>query len=272
MQHKHTMGIKDIFIDFDGTKSIIIDDHNQGYIYIPARKEFILIPEFAKTFSGAVWDLAQPNTFVIFDTKQCVVYYFVQHSIRGRYVEKVGAFPITSDQTPILLHDGELCFAISGGKLSSTRLATHYFNGIDDKEQLENFKILRRYEDAWKICKRLDDQEKEWRLIALQAIEDLNLDFAIKSFRIIGDAGMVFALQEIQSIEDINLISGYCAMLLERIDEAKTFFTDSTNPHEALQLCRDLMQCEQALVLAASLAPQEVPFIAKDYAQQLEFM
>lgn len=265
------MGVKDIFIDFDGTKAVIVDDHNQGYVYIPATKEFIIIPEFAKTFSTAIWDLAQPNTFIVFDTKLCSVYFYVQHSIKGRHIEKVGSFPINSDQTPILLHDGELCFALSGGKLSASRLATHYFNGVDDAEQLKNFKVLRRYDEAWKLCKKMDDQDKQWRLLALQAIEDLNLDFAMKAFRIIGDAGMVMALEDIRNYEDVNLVSGHCAMLLERIDEAKTFFTESANPLESLQLCRNLMQCEQALALAASLAPNEVPFIARDYAQQLEF-
>jgi hypothetical protein len=45
-----------------------------------------------------------------------------------------------------------------------------------------------------------------------------------------GDAGMVFALEEIKQTEDINLLTGYCAMLLNRMDEAKTHFAKSSNP------------------------------------------
>ena len=34
---------------------------------------------------------------------------------------------------------------------------------------------------------------------------------------------------------------------------------------------RDLLQWDQALHLANKLAPQEIPYISKEYAQQLEF-
>lgn len=82
---------------------------------------------------------------------------------------------------------------------------------------------------------------------------------------------MVMALEDIQYVEDLNLLSGYCAMLLGEIELAKTLFTKSYNPKEALELCRDLLQWEQAMALASSLAPEEVPYIAKEYAQQLEY-
>lgn len=31
--YRHMMGIKNIYMDLDGTKMIFIDDHNQGYVY-----------------------------------------------------------------------------------------------------------------------------------------------------------------------------------------------------------------------------------------------
>jgi len=34
---------------------------------------------------------------------------------------------------------------------------------------------------------------------------------------------------------------------------------------------RDLLQWDQALHLANKLAPEEIPYISKEYAQQLEF-
>lgn len=33
--YRHTMGIRSIYSDTDGTKIAFIDDHNQGYIYCP---------------------------------------------------------------------------------------------------------------------------------------------------------------------------------------------------------------------------------------------
>ena len=43
------------------------------------------------------------------------------------------------------------------------------------------------------------------------------------------------------------------------------------SPVEALNMRRDLLQWDQALHLANKLAPQEIPYISKEYAQQLEF-
>lgn len=82
---------------------------------------------------------------------------------------------------------------------------------------------------------------------------------------------MVVALEEIQYVEDLNLLSGYCALLLGEVELAKTLFASSSNPKEALELCRDLLNYEQALALANNLAPDEVPYIAREYAQQLEY-
>lgn len=39
----------------------------------------------------------------------------------------------------------------------------------------------------------------------------------------------------------------------------------------ALDLCRDLLQWEQAIALADTLAPEQIPLIAREYAHQLEF-
>lgn len=264
------MGIKEIFLDVDGAKAVLIDDHNQGYVYIPATKDLILIPEFSKTCKTIVWDVSQTNTFLTYDGKLCTIYIYIHHSINGKHVEKIGENPIVSDQIPLMMHDGELCISLSDGKLSTIRLGTHYYSGVDQKEELKNMKLLRKYEEAWKICKTIDNREECIKLGNL-AIEDLNVQFALKVFRSIGDVGMVYALEEIQNIEDNNLLCGYCALLLEKIDEAKGFFSESIQPLEALRLCRDLLQCEQAIALATSLAPEQVPFIAREYAQQLEF-
>lgn len=81
----------------------------------------------------------------------------------------------------------------------------------------------------------------------------------------------MYALKNISSIEDLNFISGFCALLLGETDKAKTFFAKSISPHMALDLCRDLLQWEQAIALADTLAPKQIPFIAREYAHQLEF-
>ena len=46
---------------------------------------------------------------------------------------------------------------------------------------------------------------------------------------------------------------------------------NSSTPKEALNMHRDLLNWEQALKLATRLAIEEIPYISKEYALQLEF-
>lgn len=94
---------------------------------------------------------------------------------------------------------------------------------------------------------------------------------ATKVFRNIGDVAMVYALEEIHQIEDLNTLAGFCAVLLNEIDEGKALFAKSGNPSEALELCRDLLQWDQAMALASTLAPDQLPYLAREYGAQLEF-
>ena len=82
---------------------------------------------------------------------------------------------------------------------------------------------------------------------------------------------MVWALQKLENIEELALLSGHVCTLLEDYNQAEKFFLQSSEPVEALYLRRDLMQWEQALSLAQKLKPDEIPYIAREYAQQLEF-
>lgn len=82
---------------------------------------------------------------------------------------------------------------------------------------------------------------------------------------------MVWALQKLENIHEVNLLAGHVCALLCQYDAAEKFFLNSSQPVEALNLRRDSMQWVQALNLAQSLKPSEIPYIAKEYAQQLEF-
>lgn len=55
------------------------------------------------------------------------------------------------------------------------------------------------------------------------------------------------------------------------IAEAQKLFLSSSRPLTALEMRRDLLQWEQALALAKTLAPDQLGPISREYAQQLEF-
>lgn len=86
-----------------------------------------------------------------------------------------------------------------------------------------------------------------------------------------GDANMVLGLQKIQSIEEKNLLAGHICLLLGEYTDAQKLFLSSSRPLAALEMRRDLLQWEQALTLAKTLAPNQIPLISREYAQQLEF-
>lgn len=81
----------------------------------------------------------------------------------------------------------------------------------------------------------------------------------------------VWSLQKLENIDELALLCGHVSTLLNDYNQAEKFFLRSSQPVEALNLRRDLMQWEQALNLAQKLKPEEIPYIAKEYAQQLEF-
>ena len=82
---------------------------------------------------------------------------------------------------------------------------------------------------------------------------------------------MVWAIQKLEDINEFSLLCGHVCTLLGRYDDAEKYFLQSSQAVEALYLRRDLMQWVQAMSLAQTLKPDEIPFIAREYAQQLEF-
>lgn len=230
----------------------------------------ISIPNLSKHVSGILWDFSSPSIFVAFDSKICSTYTFIRHSVDGKCVRKIGDTKILSDQIPLMLFDGELCLYGSGGKLTNLSLDTHKFSiSMSASDQLDQLIKLQKYQEAWDLCKALNDDEN-WRKLGMICINDLEVSTAIRVFRKIGDASLVQSLEAIKYIEDINLLGGHCAVLLNRYDEAKQLFAKSNNPLEALDLCRDLLQWEQAMALSGNFARDQMPFIAREYAQQLE--
>lgn len=223
-----------------------------------------------KQATGILWDFSHPSIFIVFDGKVCVTFVFIRHSVDGKCVRKVGETKLLTDQIPLMLYDGDLCLYSNGGKLTTISLETHKFApSLDVATQLEQLIQLQKYQEAWDLCTSISD-EASWRKLGETCIKDLEIMFAIRVYRKVGDAAMVQSLEEIKFYEDANLLSGHCAVLLNRQDEAKQLFSKSSHPLEALDLCRDLLQWEQAMALSSNLSKEQTPFIAREYAQQQE--
>jgi hypothetical protein len=70
--------------------------------------------------------------------------------------------------------------------------------------------------------------------------------------------------------EDKHLLAGHICLLNRDYAKAQSLFLNSSAPLTALDMRKDLLEWAIAEKLAATLAPQQIPFICKEYAQQLE--
>lgn len=103
------------------------------------------------------------------------------------------------------------------------------------------------------------------------ALRQLDVEVAIRVFRQIGDVGMVWSLEKLREVEDKKVLCGHVALTLGDHNLAQTYYLQSSMPVEALNMRRDLLQWDQALHLANKLAQEQIPYISKEYGQQLEF-
>ncbi|KAL3180068.1 hypothetical protein MRX96_037454 [Rhipicephalus microplus] len=171
---------------------------------------------------------------------------------------------------PLLLHNGSLTCQTQSGKTALLLVTGTEDKGRNsERELLTECLKLRRFNTAWQVCQRIDSK-KEWTEFGNSALFNLDLDLAIRIFRQIGDVGMVWSLRELCEIEDKSLLAAYLAMFKGDFGVAQELFLASSQPTAALQMRRDLLHWEQALQLAKRLAQQEIPFISREYAQQLE--
>eukprot|EP01107_Rhizomastix_libera_P015516 TRINITY_DN5887_c0_g1_i1.p1 TRINITY_DN5887_c0_g1~~TRINITY_DN5887_c0_g1_i1.p1 ORF type:complete len:575 (-),score=134.22 TRINITY_DN5887_c0_g1_i1:663-2351(-) len=159
---------------------------------------------------------------------------------------------------------------------SSSIKSGSFIGGVDsylpEKRKAHFLQLLKlnRIKDARLIALGLNSSEC-WSALATAALSNLELSTAIEAYRNLGDAGMVLSLQSAQYAEDTNLLAGHAHSLLGNYNEAQKLFLSSPIPSIALRMRRDLLHWESALQLAKQLAPEEIPKISTEYAQQLEF-
>ncbi|XP_074649650.1 WD repeat-containing protein 19-like isoform X1 [Tubulanus polymorphus] len=278
-EFRHVVGIRKLFPDPSGTRLVFIDDKSDGYVYNPVNDQIIEIPNFSSTTHGVLWEnwLPDKRIFISYDDDTIVTYLLHKESYKGSKVVQVGNTKLPYGHVPIMLYNGEVTLQTQSGKVQTLVLSTHDFEGkpLDQspaelKDALEKCLALRRFKDAWTYCDLLCKRE-HWLELGRVALENLEIDMAIKVYRHIADAGMVMSLQKIKNTEDRNLLAGYIAMFMEDFSLAQDLFLASSFPSAALEMRRDLLHWDEALKLAKALAPEQIPFISKEYAQQLEF-
>ncbi|XP_046667542.1 WD repeat-containing protein 19 [Homalodisca vitripennis] len=278
-EFQHVISIKAVYPDMVGTRLIFIDAKSDGYIYNPVTDDLVLIPDLPTSAAGVLWDTWHPdrNVFIVYDSENMYTYIHIRDSIKGQRVVRVGVTKLPTDQIPLVLHSGEVTLETSGGKLNSVCLSTHTTAPVaaalgqsDSLHSILDLHLaLMRYNEAWNVCLILDEQEA-WVKFGQSALRNLDVTTAIRVYRQVGDAGMVWSLESIQGVENKKLLAGHIAMFLQDFDLAQDLFLESSEPVTALTMRQDLLQWAEALRLATTLDPHQIPYISLQYANQLE--
>ncbi|CAD5124243.1 DgyrCDS12539 [Dimorphilus gyrociliatus] len=276
-EFKHITGITYLTSDPYGTRLVFIDDKADAFVYNPVNDEQVAVPQFSAKTTGILWDQWQldKGVFVSWDEEFIYTYLYSRDSIKGPDCKLIGTTKLPFGHIPLLLVNGDIYLHTTSGKVITSTLDTHV---SEDEVQTEEQKIeamrkciqLGRYKSAITYATSLDKKEF-WKEIGDHCLTYLDVETATRAFRQMGDVGMVLSLEDIKGIDDKNLLSGYISMYLNEFDMAQELFINSEKPSAALEMRRDLMHWDAALQLAKALAPDQIPYISKEYAQQLEF-
>lgn len=280
-EFRHVVGIRRIFPDLGGTRLVFIDDKSDGFVYNPVNDQVIEIPQFSSTTKGALWEnwTGDKGVFITYDEEKIYTYLYCRESTKGPIVEYVGESKLPYGMVPIMLYNGEITLQTQSGRIQTQILDTHtalYTENLEDmtteevKNGLKQGIAIRRFKEAWSFCEKLNDMVA-WIELGRSAMQAIEIDYAIRVYREIADVGMVTSLQQVKHLEDKNLLSGYVAMFLSEFNLAQDLFLASSKPLAALEMRRDLLHWDSALQLAKALAPEQIPYISREYAQQLEF-
>ncbi|KAL1529596.1 hypothetical protein AB1Y20_000539 [Prymnesium parvum] len=280
-EYKHEAAITKLFPNELGTRVAFIDKTWKAFLYNPVNDYLIPIPSISPTTSAILWDQADWGVLVSHDSKAFNVYAYAPHSIYGPTVTPVATgIKYASGLTPIIVHNGTVTCQGSNGSITNVPLPTHEaINFVSQRggagpEKLktcfqQNLSLL-RLARAWDVAVLLNQRDL-YLALGQATMKLLDVALAIRVYRQLADAGMVLALQKLETVEDRHLLAGHLAVIFADYSSAQEHFLQSNRPISALEMRRDLLHWEQALKLAKTLAPDQMPAISREFAQQLEF-
>ncbi|NXW63068.1 WDR19 protein, partial [Eurystomus gularis] len=205
-EYRHPVSVRKIFPDPSGTRLAFIDDKSDGFVYCPVNDRFFEIPNFSPTIKGILWENwpMDKGVFIAFDDDKVYTYVFHKDAIQGSKVILAGGTEVPFSHKPLLLYNGELTCQTQSGKTNNIHLSTHSFLGdLKDfgpnelTQMLTQTLMLKRFSEAWEVCILLNDQS-HWNELGKACLHHMEVDFAIRVYRTMGDAGMVMSLEQIK--------------------------------------------------------------------------
>uniref|UniRef100_A0A671TEN5 WD repeat domain 19 n=1 Tax=Sparus aurata TaxID=8175 RepID=A0A671TEN5_SPAAU len=235
--YSHSVSVRKVFPDLNGTRLVFIDDKNGGFL-------LSTLPNFSPTITGVLWDNwhADRGVFVAYDDDKVYTYALHKTTIYGRGIKKC------KRNAKIRPAGG------AGGEHPASLLP-------------EAFALAQ-----WGSYLSDSKRNSDWAELGKACLVHMEVELAIQVYRMSGNVAMVLSLQGIQGREDMNLRAGHLAMFLGDYNLAQDLYLSSSYPIAALEMRRDLLHWDSALMLAKRLAEDQISFISKEYAVHLEFI
>mmetsp|Transcript_13440 Transcript_13440/g.31546 ORF Transcript_13440/g.31546 Transcript_13440/m.31546 type:complete len:1359 (-) Transcript_13440:179-4255(-) len=281
-EYRHVEGIKKIYPSPTGMRLVVVDNNMTGYVYNPVDSTMLEIKNFPHDAENLLWDMKDANVFVVIGKSEATTFRYRPVGLRGQSAEVVPGPSADNKNTKrpsafsaMVLHGGEVTFQASNGMMQTLTLASHSAlaripeGGSTDEIKFQQAIAIGRLDQAYEIALDLETAEA-WAALRMAALESLDVQTAIKVGRQTKDASTVLALQRLVTAEDKNLLAGSIALLLRDYSLAQDLLLASARPVTALEMRCDLMQWDQAMRLAETLAPLQIPHICLQYAEQLQ--
>ncbi|GMR42999.1 hypothetical protein PMAYCL1PPCAC_13194, partial [Pristionchus mayeri] len=280
-EYRHPQGIRKIVVEPDGVRLILFDAKMDTFVYSPVDDSLLKLPAIGATiqYKGALWETftIDRDTFIVYDSNEIYVFLLSRDEIGGEGIVHVGKTKLDYGHTPLMLSKGIVNCLTASGRTSTILLQSNMTDNVFERKKPEEFVAmlkqaisLKRWTYAYRLCE-FAKQEEMWRDLGKALLRNNEVAMARRVFGLIEDVGMVWSLEDIETMEERALRSGHLAVLLGDIEAAERLFLTSSQPIEALNMRRDLLHWPRALSLAQQLKPDEIPHISKEYAQQLEY-
>nr|CCC94636.1 predicted WD40 repeat protein [Trypanosoma congolense IL3000] len=278
VEHAPTSGIKKAFPNFSCTRIALIDKQDAMCVLNPVTLVSTQTEGFEQGHKEIMWDQGDYGVLVSYNASTMATYVYAPHSRYGPTVESVVVkeskttnmiTKIPSGYTPLCLSKGVVSLQGSGNTIEALTLASH--NGATSRSPnpeafYNNFSLNHL---RWASQNISTTQEAED--LAVKALHMLDVELAIRLYRQLSQPSLVMYIESIKHINEKNLLIGHVSMIMGYFKDAQNFFLRSSQPLCALQMRHNLMQWEPALALAKQLAPEKLPLLSKEYAQQLEY-
>lgn len=147
----HSNGIKELYLDANGTQLCFVDNKSDVYIFDPINDAAVPVPDCPDNIDGILWDqnIFERAVFAVYNKSSIVTYIFVKYFVEGEYpsksvalvvaaksnsltisragtkVMKISTTKLPSESVPLLMYSGEVTLSTMGSKLIQITLTSH---------------------------------------------------------------------------------------------------------------------------------------------------